>query len=141
DKAIELGAKVLCVSDSGGTMLYPEGMSEAQLAELMEFKNEERGRLADFAQRHKLPFEAGKRPWHIPADIALPCATQNELDANDAETLLANGVKCVAEGANMPSTLEAVDRFLAARILYAPGKASNAGGVATSGLEMSQNAI
>ena len=141
DKAIELGAKVLCVSDSGGTMLYPEGMNEAQLAELMEFKNEERGRLADFAMRHKLPFEAGKRPWHIPADIALPCATQNELDANDAETLLANGVKCVAEGANMPSTLEAVDRFLAARILYAPGKASNAGGVATSGLEMSQNAM
>lgn len=141
DKAIELGAKVLCVSDSGGTMLYPEGMNEAQLAELMAFKNEERGRLADFAARHKLPFEAGKRPWHIPADIALPCATQNELDANDAETLLANGVKCVAEGANMPSTLEAVDRFLAARILYAPGKASNAGGVATSGLEMSQNAM
>jgi glutamate dehydrogenase (NADP+) len=141
DKAIELGAKVLTVSDSGGTMLYPEGMNEAQLAELMAFKNEERGRLSDFAARHKLPFEAGKRPWHVPADIALPCATQNELDASDADTLLANGVTCVAEGANMPSTLEAVDRFLAARILYAPGKASNAGGVATSGLEMSQNAM
>ncbi len=141
DKAIELGAKVLAVSDSGGTMLYPEGMNEDQLAELMAFKNEERGRLVDFAERHGLPFEADKRPWHIPADIALPCATQNELDANDAEMLLANGVKCVAEGANMPSTLEAVDRFLAARILYAPGKASNAGGVATSGLEMTQNAV
>ncbi|KAA0182940.1 NADP-specific glutamate dehydrogenase [Cupriavidus cauae] len=140
-KAIELGAKVLTVSDSGGVLHYPEGMNDEQLAALMAFKNEERGRLSDFAERQGLRFEAGRTPWHVPADIALPCATQNELDGEDAKRLLANGVFCVAEGANMPSTLEAVDHFLAARILYAPGKASNAGGVATSGLEMSQNAM
>ncbi|MBY4898527.1 NADP-specific glutamate dehydrogenase [Cupriavidus sp. AU9028] len=141
DKLIELGAKVLTVSDSGGVLHYPQGMSAEQLAELMAFKNEERGRLADFAQRHGLQFEAGRTPWHVPADVALPCATQNELDGEDAKRLLANGVFCVAEGANMPSTLDAVDHFIDARILYAPGKASNAGGVATSGLEMSQNSI
>lgn len=141
EKAIELGARVLTVSDSGGVLHYPQGMDSEQLAALMTFKNETRGRLADFAARHDLRFEAGKTPWHVPADVALPCATQNELDGHDAERLLSNGVFCVAEGANMPSTLDAVDRFLAARILYAPGKASNAGGVATSGLEMSQNAM
>jgi glutamate dehydrogenase (NADP+) len=140
-KAIELGARVLTVSDSGGVLHYPEGMREDQLAELMAFKNDERGRLADFASRCGLRFEAGRTPWHVPADVALPCATQNELDGADAERLLANGVFCVAEGANMPSTLDAVERFLDAHILYAPGKASNAGGVATSGLEMSQNAM
>lgn len=141
EKAIELGAKVLTVSDSGGVLHFPQGMDGEQLAALMTFKNDTRGRLADFAARHDLRFEAGKTPWHVPADVALPCATQNELDGHDAERLLSNGVFCVAEGANMPSTLDAVDRFLAARILYAPGKASNAGGVATSGLEMSQNAM
>lgn len=141
EKAIEFGARVLTLSDSGGVLHYPEGMNSEQLAELMAFKNEQRGRLADFAGQRGLRFEAGRTPWHVPADVALPCATQNELDGNDAEILLANGVFCVAEGANMPSTLQAVDRFLAARILYAPGKASNAGGVATSGLEMSQNAM
>ena len=99
-----------------------------------------RGRIEEFAKQFKLQYEAGKRPWHIPVQIALPCATQNELDGDDAATLIKNGVVCVAEGANMPSTLEAVDAFIKARILYAPGKASNAGGVATSGLEMSQNA-
>jgi len=140
-KALELGARVVSLSDSGGTLVCEQGIGEQLLADVMAFKNEERGRLADFCQRNKLKFEAGKRPWHIPADIALPCATQNELDAQDARTLIANGAICVAEGANMPSTLEAVDVFLAAGTLYAPGKASNAGGVATSGLEMSQNAM
>ena len=136
---MELGGRVVTLSDSGGTLVVPNGLSEEQLEAVMEWKNVQRGRLSDFAQAHKLQFEADKRPWHVPVDIALPCATQNELDANDAKTLVANGVQCVAEGANMPSTLEAVDVFLAAGTLYAPGKASNAGGVATSGLEMAQN--
>ena len=139
EKAIDLGAKVLTMSDSDGTLYVPEGISTDLLKEIMEFKNVQRGRLADFAARNKLAFEAGKRPWHIPVDIALPCATQNELDGQDAETLVRNGVVCVAEGANMPSTLEAVDVFVKAGTLYAPGKASNAGGVAVSGLEMAQN--
>ena len=141
EKALELGAKVVTLSDSGGTLVHEQGISHGLLSDLMEFKNVQRGRLADFCKKNKLKFEAGKRPWHVPVDIALPCATQNELDAGDARTLIANGVVCVAEGANMPSTLEAVDAFLAAGTLYAPGKASNAGGVATSGLEMSQNAM
>ena len=116
-------------------------MSKAQIDAVIEFKNVQRGRLADFAAQNGLTFLPGSRPWHVAADIALPCATQNELDGEDARALVKNGVKCVAEGANMPSTLEAVDVFLAAGTLYAPGKASNAGGVATSGLEMSQNAM
>ena len=138
-KAMELGAKVVTLSDSDGTLVCEGGLSEGMLQDVMDFKNVQRGRLKDFAKQHKLKFEAGKRPWHVPVDIALPCATQNELDAEDARHLIANGVVCVAEGANMPSTLEAVDCFLEAGTLYAPGKASNAGGVATSGLEMSQN--
>ena len=116
------------------------GFSDQLLADVMTFKNEQRGRLADF-KGAGLAFQAGMRPWGVPVDIALPCATQNELDEHDAKTLVANGVRCVTEGANMPSTLEAVEVFLAAGTLYAPGKASNAGGVATSGLEMSQNAM
>src|SRR3546814_3509939 len=104
----------------------------------MEWKNEQRGRLSVFATRHKLQFLTGQRPWGVPADIALPCATQNELDDHDARQLVANKVKCVAEGANMPSTLEAVDVFLESGVLYAPGKASNAGGVATSRLVKTQ---
>ena len=140
-KALELGAKVVTLSDSGGTLVCEAGLNEGQLAELMDWKNVQRGRLADFAARHGMLFESGKRPWHVPADIALPCATQNELDEADAKALIANGVRCVAEGANMPSTLEAADAFIHAGVLYAPGKASNAGGVATSGLEMSQNAM
>ena len=141
EKAMELGAKVVTLSDSGGTLVHEHGISHGLLSDLMEFKNVQRGRLQDFCKEHKLKFAAGKRPWHVPVDIALPCATQNELDAADAKHLIGNGVVCVAEGANMPSTLEAVDAFLAAGTLYAPGKASNAGGVATSGLEMSQNAM
>jgi glutamate dehydrogenase (NADP+) len=141
EKALELGAKVITVSDSGGTVYDKDGFNEEKLAALMELKNVKRGRLSEFAERFKLKHEAGKTPWHIPAQIALPCATQNELNGNDAATLVKNGVICVAEGANMPSTLDAVDVFLNSGTLYAPGKASNAGGVATSGLEMSQNAL
>jgi glutamate dehydrogenase (NADP+) len=107
----------------------------------MDVKNHHYGRVSEYASRTGVQFEAGKRPWHVPVDVALPCATQNELDEADARTLIANGVVCVAEGANMPSTIEAAKAFEAAGVLYAPGKASNAGGVATSGLEMSQNAM
>lgn len=140
-KAIELGARVLTLSDSEGTLVAADGLSEEQLAAVMDWKNVRRGRLSAFAAQQGLRFEAGRRPWQVPVDVALPCATQNELDEADARTLVANGVRCVAEGANMPSTLEAVEVFHAAGTLYAPGKASNAGGVATSGLEMSQNAL
>ena len=107
----------------------------------MKIKNEQYGRVADYAAAIGARFEAGARPWNVPVDVALPCATQNELDAKDAATLIKNGVVCVAEGANMPSTIEAFKAFEAAGILFAPGKASNAGGVATSGLEMSQNSL
>lgn len=142
EKAIQLGAKVLTVSDSNGFVKFADsGMTEAQLAALIELKEVRRERLAVYAKEQGIEYFEGKRPWAVPADIALPCATQNELDENDAKTLLANGCFCVAEGANMPSTLGAVEAFVQAKILYAPGKASNAGGVATSGLEMSQNAI
>jgi len=142
ERAIQCGAKVLTVSDSGGFVRFADsGMTEAQLQALLELKEVRRERLAVYAKEQGLEFFPGKRPWSVPADIALPCATQNELDESDAKTLLANGCICVAEGANMPSTLEATEQFLKAGILYAPGKASNAGGVATSGLEMSQNAI
>ncbi|MEO7032137.1 MAG: NADP-specific glutamate dehydrogenase [Herbaspirillum sp.] len=140
-KAMEMGAKVITVSDSGGTVHDAKGFDTEKLNALLDLKNVQRGRLDQFAKQFKLHYEAGKRPWHIPAQIALPCATQNELDGNDAALLVKNGVICVAEGANMPSTLEAVEVFHKAGTLYAPGKASNAGGVATSGLEMSQNAL
>ena len=141
DKALYLGAKVVSLSDSAGTVHVKDGFTEALLAEVMELKNVKRGRISEFASKHGFEYLEGQRPWGIPCDIALPCATQNELDAEDAEKLLANGVICVAEGANMPSTLAAVEKFVEAKTLYAPGKASNAGGVATSGLEMSQNAL
>jgi len=140
-KAAELGGKVLTFSDSGGTLYARDGFNEQAMQDVMALKNERRGRLAELAGDKRFEFLEGRRPWHIPADIALPCATQNELDETDARTLVHNGALCVAEGANMPSTLEAVDVFLQAGTLYAPGKASNAGGVATSGLEMSQNAL
>ncbi|MDF0605260.1 NADP-specific glutamate dehydrogenase [Neisseriaceae bacterium TC5R-5] len=141
EKLLHYGAKVVSFSDSEGSVHIPDGISELQLQALMELKNERRERLSVFAQEQGLRFFAGQRPWHFACDIALPCATQNELDGNDAETLLANGCIAVAEGANMPSTPKAVTYFQKAGILYAPGKASNAGGVAVSGLEMSQNAI
>jgi len=141
EKAMELGAKVVTVSDSSGTIVDNEGFTPEKLAELMEVKNHLYGRVSDYAARTGSEFRAGAKPWDVPVDVALPCATQNELDAVDAATLVRNGVKCVAEGANMPTTIEAVKLFEANKVLYAPGKASNAGGVATSGLEMSQNAM
>ena len=142
EKAMQLGAKVITVSDSSGTVVDEAGFTPEKLAELMEVKNHLYGRVDDYAKRVAgTRFIPGVRPWAIPVDIALPCATQNELDGNDAATLVSNGVICVAEGANMPSTAEAVSVFEKAGVLYAPGKASNAGGVATSGLEMSQNAM
>ena len=141
EKAMYLGAKVVSLSDSAGTVYVKAGFTDALLAEVMELKNVKRGRISEFASKHGFEYLEGQRPWSIPCDIALPCATQNELDQADAEVLLTNGVICVAEGANMPSTLDAVEKFVEAKILYAPGKASNAGGVATSGLEMSQNAL
>ena len=139
-KAAELGARVLTFSDSGGTLFAADGFDEQAMQDVFALKNERRGRLAELAGDKRFDYLEGRRPWHIPADIALPCATQNELDGEDARTLVHNGVLCVAEGANMPSTLEAMEIFQQAGVLYAPGKASNAGGVATSGLEMSQNA-
>ncbi len=141
EKAMALGAKVVTVSDSSGTVVDEDGFSPAKLAELMEVKNHLYGRVDAYARRVKAQFLPGVRPWHVPVDVALPCATQNELDGQDAQTLVRNGVRCVAEGANMPATLDAIKVFEDARVLYAPGKASNAGGVATSGLEMSQNAM
>lgn len=142
EKAIHLGAKVLTVSDSNGFVLFGDnGMTEAQLAALIELKEVRRLRLSAYAQEQGLQYFENQKPWGVVCDVALPCATQNELDEADAKTLLSNGCFCVAEGANMPSTLGAVEAFINAKILYAPGKASNAGGVATSGLEMSQNHI
>ncbi|KAF5272500.1 hypothetical protein FQR65_LT17376 [Abscondita terminalis] len=141
EKAMYLGAKVVSLSDSNGTVYVKNGFTNELLAEVMELKNVKRGRISEFASKHGFEYLEGQRPWSIPCDIALPCATQNELNEDDATVLLENGVICVAEGANMPSTLEAVEKFVEAKILYAPGKASNAGGVATSGLEMSQNSI
>jgi glutamate dehydrogenase (NADP+) len=141
EKAIELGAKVVTVSDSGGTVVDENGFTPEKLAALMDVKNNLHGRVSDYANRVGASFLPGVRPWCVPTDVALPCATQNELDLNDAETLVKNGVVCVAEGANMPSTADAVRVFESRGVLYAPGKASNAGGVATSGLEMSQNAM
>ncbi|AXO61316.1 NADP-specific glutamate dehydrogenase [Pseudomonas sp. phDV1] len=140
-KVMELGGRVISLSDSEGTLYAESGLSDEQWLYLMDLKNVRRGRLREMAEYYGLQFLAGQRPWGLACDIALPCATQNELDAEDARALLKNGCICVAEGANMPSTLEAVDLFVGAGICYAPGKASNAGGVATSGLEMSQNAM
>lgn len=141
EKAMQLGAKVVTVSDSSGSVVDQDGFTPAKLAELMEVKNHLYGRVSDFAKRIKADFYPDQRPWNVPMDVALPCATQNELNEEDARVLVANGVQCVAEGANMPSTLQAIKVFEQSRVPYAPGKASNAGGVATSGLEMSQNAM
>ncbi|MGY2285319.1 NADP-specific glutamate dehydrogenase [Pseudomonas gingeri] len=140
-KVMDLGGKVISLSDSEGTLYCEAGLSDEQWQALLELKNVQRGRISELAQRFGLEFLAGQHPWTLSCDIALPCATQNELDAEAARTLLRNGCLCVAEGANMPTTLEAVDIFIEAGILFAPGKASNAGGVAVSGLEMSQNAM
>lgn len=141
EKAMELGAIVVTVSDSSGTIIDDDGFTPDKLAQLQDVKNHHYGRVSDYAERTGARFEAGMRPWNVPCDVALPCATQNELSGQDARTLIANGVMCVAEGANMPSTAEAIAAFEDAGVLFGPGKASNAGGVATSGLEMSQNAM
>lgn len=140
EKAMALGAKVVTVSDSSGVVVDEAGFTPEKLAILSEIKNVKYGRVDEYAQRVNAEFIKGKNPWHVPVDVALPCATQNELNGEDAQTLVKNGVVCVAEGANMPSTVDAVKCFEQNNVLYAPGKASNAGGVATSGLEMSQNA-
>ena len=140
EKCIQLGAKVLTLSDSDGYIYDPDGSDRAKLDYVMELKNVERGRIKEYAEEYpNAVYHAGERPWGEKADIALPCATQNEINGEQAQTLVDNGVFAVAEGANMPSTPEAVKAFQDAKILYAPGKASNAGGVAVSGLEMSQN--
>ena len=135
------GAKVITVSDSSGTIVDEAGFTPEKLAILAEVKNHLYARLDEYAKRVNVTYLPGVKPWHVPVQVALPCATQNEINGEDAQTLVKNGVICVAEGANMPSTAEAVECFIHHKVLYAPGKASNAGGVATSGLEMSQNAM
>jgi glutamate dehydrogenase (NADP+) len=140
-KATQLGAKVVTLSDSSGYIYDKDGIDAEKLAFIMELKNVKRGRIKEYAAKYNCEFHEGKRPWSVKCDIALPCATQNELNGDEAKTLIGNGCICVSEGANMPSTPEAIECFQQAKILFAPGKASNAGGVATSGLEMSQNSI
>ena len=141
-KATQLGAKVVTLSDSSGYVYDPTGITPEKLEYVMELKNVFRGRIKEYADRYpEATYYAGQRPWGVKCDIAMPSATQNELDGDDARALLANGCFAVSEGANMPSTPEAIDEFLKAKILYAPGKAANAGGVSVSGLEMTQNSI
>jgi glutamate dehydrogenase (NADP+) len=141
EKLNQLGAKAVTLSDSNGTIYDPEGIDDEKLAFVLELKNVRRGRIKKYAEKFGVEYFEGKKPWHIKCDCAFPSATQNEISGEDAKTLLKNGCSLVAEGANMPSTPEAIEQFLANKILYGPGKAANAGGVATSGLEMSQNAM
>jgi glutamate dehydrogenase (NADP+) len=139
---MRLGAKVVTLSDSSGFIYDPEGFTEEKIQYVKLLKNVYRGRIKEYADKYPhAQYFAGERPWGIKCDIALPCATQNELNGAEAQALVDNGCFCVAEGANMPSTPEAIEVFLKNKLLYAPGKASNAGGVATSGLEMSQNSM
>jgi glutamate dehydrogenase (NADP+) len=141
EKLNELGAKSVTLSDSNGTVYDPDGIDSEKLAFVLELKNVRRGRIKEYADKYKVQYLDGKRPWGIKCDCAFPSATQNEINEEDAKTLLKNGCTLVAEGANMPSTPEAIEQYLEKKILYGPAKAANAGGVATSGLEMSQNAI
>ena len=142
EKATQLGAKVITLSDSSGFILDENGIDATKLAFVMEIKNERRGRIKAYLERYPdAQYFEGKKPWGVPCEVALPCATQNELDEQAAQQLLDNGCFCVGEGANMPTTPEAITLFQNAQILFSPGKASNAGGVATSGLEMSQNSM
>ncbi len=141
EKVIELGGKVVTLSDSGGTIHDPNGINTEKLAYVMELKNVHRGRIREYAEKFGVKYMDRQRPWSVKCDVALPCATENEINEMDAKTLTSNGCKVVAEGANMPSTEEAVHHFLEAKILYGPGKAANAGGVAVSGLEMTQNSM
>jgi glutamate dehydrogenase/leucine dehydrogenase len=141
EKALLMGGKVVTLSDSNGFVHDPAGVDAAKLAYLKDLKNVRRGRIEEYAKEFKCQYHAGQRPWGVKCDIALPCATQNEINGSEAETLVKNGCLCVGEGANMPSTIEAVDVFLGHKILFGPGKAANAGGVSVSGLEMSQNSL
>ena len=142
EKVLQLGGKVLTLSDSGGYIYDKDGIDEEKLAFVMDLKNNRRGRISEYADKYaSAEYHKGETPWNVTCDIALPCATQNELDGDDAKALIKNGCIAVAEGANMPSTPEAIHEFHEAKVLFAPGKASNAGGVATSGLEMSQNSL
>ena len=141
-KCLQLGAKVVTMSDSNGCIYDPEGIDEEKLAYIMQLKNIFRGRIKEYVEKYpSAQYFDRQRPWSVKCDVAMPCATQNELNGDEAKTLLSNGCMCVAEGANMPCTPEAIEAFQSAKILYSPGKASNAGGVATSGLEMTQNSI
>lgn len=142
EKVLGMGGKVLTLSDSGGFIYDPAGIDAKKLNWVMDLKNNRRGRIAEYTEQFpEAEYHAGKTPWSVICDVALPCATQNELNKADAQTLIDNGVTCIAEGANMPCTPEAMTLFIKNKILFAPGKASNAGGVATSGLEMSQNSL
>ncbi len=141
EKVIEMGGKVVTLSDSSGTIYDPDGIDTEKLAFVMELKNIHRGRIKEYADKYGVQYLEKQRPWSIKCDVALPCATENEIDEKDAKTLVKNGCFVVAEGANMPSNLEAVHHFLDSKILYGPGKAANAGGVAVSGLEMTQNSM
>jgi glutamate dehydrogenase (NADP+) len=141
EKAADLGAKVVTLSDSAGYIHDPDGIDAERLAFVKELKEVRRGRISEYADRVGCTYHDGERPWNVPCDIALPCATQNEIDEADARSLIANGVRAVAEGANMPCSLSATQAFLAAGVLFGPAKAANAGGVAVSGLEQSQNAL
>lgn len=142
EKVVQMGGKVVTLSDSSGYIYDKDGLDDEKIAFVIDLKNNRRGRISEYTEKYpSAEFFEGKTPWEVKCDIALPCATQNELDGKNAETLLKNGCICVAEGANMPSTPEAIHAFHQAKILFAPGKASNAGGVATSGLEMSQNSL
>ncbi|HOY52986.1 MAG TPA: glutamate dehydrogenase, partial [Prolixibacteraceae bacterium] len=142
EKVTQLGGKVVTLSDSNGFIHDPEGINAEKLEYVMELKNVFRGRIKEYTREFKgAVYYENQRPWSVPCQIAMPCATQNEIDEADARTLVAQGCQCVSEGANMPSTPEAIHIFQSAKLLYAPGKAANAGGVATSGLEMTQNSM
>ncbi len=141
EKANDFGAKVVTLSDSSGSIYDPEGINAEKLAWVMELKNVRRGRIHEYTEKFGGEYHEGQRPWNAKVDVALPCATQNEVEADEAKTLIGNGCMCIAEGANMPSTPDAISVYQEAKILFGPGKAANAGGVATSGLEMSQNSL
>ena len=141
EKVNELGGKVISLSDSGGSIHDPDGIDDDKLEYIMDLKNVKRGRISEYSEKYSVSYMEGEKPWSIPCDIALPCATQNEISGSDAKTLVKNGCKAVSEGANMPSDPEAVEVFLNNKLLFGPGKAANAGGVAVSGLEMSQNSM
>jgi glutamate dehydrogenase/leucine dehydrogenase len=141
EKVNQLGGKVVTLSDSNGTIYDPNGIDNKKLDFILELKNVKRGRIKEYADKYKVEYWEGERPWKAKCDVALPCATQNEINDKDAQMLVKNGCFCVSEGANMPSEPGAIDIYLKNKILYGPGKAANAGGVAVSGLEMSQNSM